>query len=196
MRATRLLVVMLAGWLTGAPAAWATTWTIDRDHTTVSFKIRHLFSKVQGEFKEFAGHFVYDPAQPSIWKAEATIQAASIDTNVSQRDDHLRSGDFFDVANYPTLTFVSTGVRDATATSAKVDGLLELHGVQRPVTLDVEIHGVGKDPWGNVRSGFTATTTVNRKDFGLTWNKAVETRQLLVGEEVEIVLEVEGIAQE
>lgn len=136
------------------------------------------------------------PGQPEQWKAEATIQAASIDTRVQDRDNHLRSKDFFDVEHYPTMTFKSTGVTDATTSSAKLHGLLSLHGVEEPVTLDVQIHGVAKDPWGKVRSGVTATTTLNRKEFGLTWNKVLETGQLLVGEDVEIVLEIEGIAQE
>ncbi len=190
----RVLMAVVAISMLAAPSAWASTWTIDKDHTTVSFKIRHLFSKVQGEFKTFEGTFDYEPGKPGFWKANATIQAASIDTNVEQRDNHLRSKDFFEIETYPAITFVSTGVRDATQTGAKLDGTLTIHGVSQPVVLDLQIHGVGKDPWGNVRSGFTATTTVNRKDFGLTWNQALETGQLLVGEEVEITLEVEGIA--
>ena len=190
-RAATLVSALLAL----APAAHAATYTIDRDHSTVGFKIRHLFSNVQGQFNEFSGMIEYEPDKPETWKVEASIQAASIDTNVEKRDAHLRSKDFFDVETHPALTFRSTGVRDATSTTATLDGLLSLHGVERPVTLDVQIHGVGKDPWGNVRAGFTGTTTVNRKDFGLAWNQTLETGQLLVGEEVEIILEVEGIAQ-
>ncbi len=185
-------VLLVCGW---APVVSAATYAIDKDHTTVGFKIRHLFSYVQGQFNDFAGSFVYEPGQPETWKVQAAIQAGSIDTNVEQRDKHLRSADFFDVATYPTLTFASSQVTAVTPTSAKVHGLLGLHGVEKPVVLDVEIHGVGKDPWGNVRSGFTATTTINRTEFGLTWNQALETGQLLVGEEVEIRLEVEGIVQ-
>lgn len=178
-----------------APAARAATYAIDLDHSTVGFKIRHLFSNVQGQFNDFAGTIDYEPGKPETWKAEATIQAASIDTNVEKRDTHLRSKDFLEVKTFSTLTFRTTGVRDATETSAKLDGILSLHGIEKPVTLDVALHGVGKDPWGNVRAGFTGKTTVNRKDFGLTWNQTLETGQLLVGEEVEITLEVEGIAK-
>ena len=178
-----------------APAAWATTYAIDKDHTTVAFKIRHLFSKVEGTFNEFDGTFDYVPNHPEQWTAAATIQTASINTRVEPRDKHLRSGDFFDVERYPTITFKSTEVTDATATTAKLHGLLTIHGVEKPVILDVEIHGEGKDPWGNVRSGCTATTRINRRDFGLTWNEQLETGQFLVGEEVEITLEIEGIAQ-
>lgn len=188
-------VAAVWGMLLVAPQASATTYAIDQAHTTVSFRVRHLFSYVQSTFNEFEGAFEYVPGQPGQWKAQALIQAASIDTRVEKRDAHLRSKDFFDVERYPTITFTSTGVTDATETTAKLQGLLTIHGVEQPVTLDLVIHGEGKDPWGNVRSGFTATTTLDRKAFGLTWNEALETGQLLVGEEVEITLEVEGIAK-
>ncbi len=191
----RLSLMVLVAMAIFAPSVWATTYQIDQDHTTVSFKIRHLFSKVEGTFNDFAGTFDYVPAHPEQWKAQATIQAASINTRVEKRDAHLRSKDFFEVETYPTITFKSVEVTDATPTSAKVHGLLTIHGVEQPVVLDVTVHGEGKDPWGNVRSGFTATTKSNRKDFGLTWNKALETGQFLVGDEVEIILEVEGVAK-
>ena len=193
MRRVGILVVL--GALVWAPSVWATTYAIDTDHTTVAFKIRHLFSKVEGTFRKFEGGFDYVPGHPEQWQVHATIQAASIDTHVERRDTHLRSADFFDVEHYPTITFKSASMTEATATGAKLNGLLMIHGVEQPVALDLEIHGEGKDPWGNVRSGFTATTRINRKDFGLTWNKTVETGQLLVGEEVEITLEVEGIVK-
>ena len=175
--------------------AWATTYQIDSNHTTVGFKVRHLFAYVRGTFDKFDGSFDYVPDHPEQWQVAATIQADSIDTRVADRDKHLRSADFFDVQKYPTITFKSTGATDATPTSAKLHGLLSIHGVEQPVVLDLAIHGEGKDPWGHLRSGFTATTTLNRKTYGLTWNKAVESGQLLVGEDVEITLEVEGVAK-
>ena len=187
--------VVAAVFLGFASSASATTYEIDKSHTTVAFKIRHLFSFVQGSFRDFSGQFEYTPGSAEGWKAEATVQTTSIDTNVAERDKHLRTADFFDVEKFPTMTFKSTEVTDVTATSAKLHGILTLHGVEKPVVLDVTIHGEGKDPWGNMRSGFSATTTINRKDFGLTWNKAVETGQLLVGEEVQVILEVEGIVK-
>ncbi len=176
-------------------AVFAAEYKIDADHSTVGFKVKHLFSKVQGQFKKFEGTFSYDPADLTQWKAEATIDAASIDTNVEKRDNHLRSKDFFEVEKYPTITFKSTGAHDLSGDKAKVDGLLTIHGVEKPVTLDVEIHGEGADPWGNTRLGMTATTTINRKDFGLAWNQLLESGKVLVGEEVEIVLELEGLKQ-
>jgi len=179
-----------------APAAQATTYKIDQDHTTVSFKIRHLFSYVQGTFNDFEGQFTYDAGAPKAWTVQAVVQAESIDTGVAKRDQHLRSGDFFDAAQYPTLEFRSTEITAATPSSATLRGQLTIHGVERPVAFDLAIHGEGKDPWGNQRSGFTATTTINRTEFGLKWNEALETGQLLVGEEVQITLEVEGVAVE
>ncbi len=188
-------IAVVLGALLVAPPVWATSYTIDQDHSAVTFKIRHLFSYVRGTFNDFDGTFEYVPGAPDQWKAQAVIRAASIDTRVEKRDTHLRSKDFFDVERHPALTFTSTGVSDATQTSAKLQGLLTIHGVEKPIVLDLAVHGEGKDPWGNQRSGFTATTTINRKEFGLTWNEAVETGQWLVGDEVEITLEIEGMAK-
>lgn len=188
-----IAVAAFAAWTAAPSAAFAATYDVDIAHTTVSFKVRHLFSKTQGFFRKFEGVIEYEPGKPESWAASGVIDAASIDTNVEGRDKHLRSPDFFETDKYPTILFRTTGVVSSTETSAKVRGLLTLRGVEKPVELDVQILGVGPDPWGSVRSGFTATTTINRKDFGLTWNKAVETGQLMVGEEVEITLEIEGI---
>ncbi len=188
-----LSVAVLSLVLLSAPSVWAATYAIDTEHTSVTFKIRHLFSQVSGSFNQFEGTIDYEPGKPQTWKTEAVIQAASIDTNVAQRDKHLRSKDFFDAEKYPTLTFKSTKVTEATAEGAKLQGDLTIHGVTKPAVLDLAIHGVGKDPWGNTRAGFTAKTKINRKDFGLDWNQAVETGGVLVGDEVEITLEVEGL---
>lgn len=190
------IVATLSSSLLLVSSSWATEYTVDKSHSSVSFKIRHLFSNVQGAFNEFESSFVFEPNHPEKWRAKAVIQAASIDTQVEQRDNHLRSKDFFDAATYPTITFESTEVTDVTPTKASLHGLLSMHGVQKPIVLDIAIHGEGKDPWGNQRSGFTATTTLNRKDFGLNWNEVLETGQLLVGEEVLITIEIEGIAKE
>lgn len=186
-----LMIALLAG----MPLAWADNYAIDAQHTTVSFKIKHIFTKVQGTFKEFSGSFVYEPGNPANWSVEATIQTASIDTGVAKRDDHLRTKDFFDVETFPTITFQSTEVTDATETTAKIHGNLTLHGVTKPVVLDLDILGAAKDPYGNETAGFQATTTINRKEFGLEWNQVLETGQLLVGEDVEITLDVAGIKQ-
>ncbi|MBI3315476.1 MAG: YceI family protein [Candidatus Omnitrophica bacterium] len=191
-RSSALLWVFL-GFLCFQSPAFAATYAVDPDHSSVSFKVRHLFSQVQGNFTVFEGTLDYEPGKPETWKAGAVIQTTSIDTHVAERDKHLRSADFFDTEKFPTIEFKSAGVKDATATSAKLEGLFKLHGVEKPIVLDVQIHGVGKDPWGNVRAGFTAKGKINRKDFGLSWNEVLETGQLLIGEEVEITLEIEGM---
>ncbi|MBI3307471.1 MAG: polyisoprenoid-binding protein [Candidatus Omnitrophica bacterium] len=189
------IALLLLTFLSHVPCGLAANYNLDPDHTSINFKIRHLFSKVSGNFTQFEGKVEYDPDKPETWKTTATIQAASIDTRVPPRDKHLRSKDFFDVEKFPTLTFESTKVTDVADGRAKLHGNLTIHGVTKEVVFDLEIHGVGKDPWGNVRAGFTATAKINRKDFGLNWNEAVETGQLLVGEEVEITLEIEAIQE-
>jgi len=189
---TAALLILMTLILT--PVAFAATYTVDKDHTTVSFKIRHLFTKVQGFFRDFEGTLEYTPGESQNWKASGTIDVATLDTNVEERDKHLRSSDFFDAENFPTIFFETTGVIELNEAEdqGKMNGLLTLHGVQKPVVLDVELLGAGKDPWGNELISFTVSTRINRKDFGLTWNKAVETGQLLVGEEVDIVIEIEA----
>lgn len=186
--------VAVALTLLGAGLSWAAEYTIDPDHSKVLFKIRHLgISTVTGRFDKFSGAFAFDPKNIQASKVTATVEATSIDTDVAKRDEHLRSADFFDVEKFPQITFVSKEIRDAQGGKFKVAGDLTIHGVTKPVTLDVELVGTVKDPWGNERAGFSATATINRKDFGLTWNKALETGGLLVGEEVWISLEIEGI---
>lgn len=196
MKQFRFLTLTFLGALFLSPPLFAATYKLDPDHTSVSFKIKHILSYVPGSFREFEGSFDYDPEKPDTWKVTATIQAKSIDTHVAPRDKHLRSPDFFDVEKFPTITFVSNGVSDVTSAHANLHGLLTLHGVQKPVVLSLDINGVAKDPWGNVRASFTATTTVSRKDFGLLWNQVLESGQFLVGDEVMITLEAEGLLQQ
>jgi len=187
-----LVALALPAW------AGAATYAVDKDHTSVAFKVRHLFTSVVGHFGEFSGTIELDPAAPAAASVRGEIAATSIDTNNAKRDEHLRSADFFDVAKHPSIAFVSTKVSDVdpAAKTAKLHGNLTMHGVTKPVVLDVAYLGTGKDPWGNVRGGFTATTTVTRKDFGLSWNETLETGGVLVGEEVEIEINVEGLLQE
>lgn len=173
--------------------SWAAVYRVDADHTTVSFKVRHLFSRVQGQFNKFEGTIDYEPGKPEAWKTSGTIDVSSLSTNVDKRDKHLKSADFFDAEKYPTITFKSTKVTGATESNAKLEGLLSIRGVEKPVVLDLEIHGVGNDPWGNTRAGFTATTKINRQDFGMKWNQTLDTGGVLVGDEVEITLEIEGV---
>ena len=180
-----------------AAAAHAANWKVDRSHTTVGFSVSHIFTSVQGRFDRFDGTIVFDPAKPESAAVRATVEAASINTNNAKRDKHLRSGDFFDVGKHPTLSFESTGgVTGVKENRGKLAGNLTIHGVTRPVVFDVTFRGQGNDPWGNVRAGFAASLTINRKDYGLNWNEVLETGGLLVGEEVEIRIDVEGILDE
>lgn len=191
---SRFLVLVL--FIALALPALADTYVIDQAHSSVSFKIRHLMvSKVRGTFDMFEGWFEYTPKKPKVWKAAATISTASINTANEKRDDHLRTGDFFDVEKYPKMEFVSTGVEVPKRGPIKLKGNLTLHGVTKPVTLDLEGGEIVKDPWGNTRTGFSATGKINRKDFGIIWNKGLEAGGVMIGEDVEILIEVEGILQ-
>ena len=181
---------------------WASTslaeiYDIDPAHTSVLFRVRHLFTTVAGRFENFDGKITFDEKEPAKTRVEGSIDAATINTNVTKRDDHLRSADFFDVAKFPKITFESTGVTDLdpTGKKGKMQGTLTLHGVSRSVVLDASFLGKGKDPGGHERAGFHGTTTINRKDFGLTWNKALESGGLLVGDDVTIEIDVEGVQQ-
>jgi len=176
-------------------AALAAVWTIDPEHSTIGFKVRHLMvSNVQGNFSKHTGTVDINDKDISKSKVEISIDTNSINTQVQKRDDHLRSADFFDVAKYPTMTFVSKKVAKAGKDKLKVIGDLTLHGVTKEVVLAVDGPSQeAKDPWGNIRKGATATAKINRKDFGLTWNKALETGGVVVGDEISIILEIEMI---
>jgi polyisoprenoid-binding protein YceI len=161
-------------------------WNVDAAHSEVGFTARHLMvSKVRGQFKEFSAVVSVGPTfeQSSV---EATVQMASVDTNSADRDTHVKSADFFDVENNPTMTFTSTKVTDHS-----LEGLLTIKGVSKPVSFDLDFGGVSADPWGGTRAGFEATTEINRKDFGLSWNVAIEGGGALVGEKVKITLDVQ-----
>jgi polyisoprenoid-binding protein YceI len=168
------------------------TYTIDPAHSGAHFTVRHMMiTNVRGGFKKVTGTVVYDPENPANSTVQAEIDAASINTNDDQRDAHLRSADFLDVEKFPTITFRSTTVEPAGAEEWKVTGDLTIHGVTRPVVLKVEGPGEeSKDPWGNFRTGASATTKIKRSDFGLTWNAALEAGGLLVGDELKIELEL------
>ncbi len=172
------------------------TYQLDSSHSAAHFSVRHMMiSNVRGEFTKVSGTIWYDPENPRNSKVEASIDAASIATREPQRDAHLRSADFLDVEKYPVLTFRSKSVSGEQG-DWKVTGDLTIRGVTREVTFDVEgPTPETRDPWGNARIGATATGKINRKDFGLTWNTALETGGVLVGDEVKLTLDVEGVRQ-
>jgi polyisoprenoid-binding protein YceI len=170
-----------------------TTWTIDASHTTVEFVAKHMMiTTVKGRFAEVAGTIIADEAQIDNSSVEVTMRAASLDTRSEQRDAHLRSPDFLDVEQYPEVTFRSTAVR-GTKESFQVTGDLTIRGVTRPITLDVEFGGEGKDPWGGTRASFSAHGKFDRRDFGLTWNVALETGGILVSNDVKINIEAQAV---
>jgi polyisoprenoid-binding protein YceI len=172
-----------------------TSWNIDTSHSGVHFAVRHMvIAKVRGAFTRWQGTVKFDPAALDDAKVSVSIDAASIDTREEKRDAHLRSADFFDVENHPTLTFESTKVERVSDEQYRVIGDLTIRGVTKQVVLETEALGTGKDPWGNQRIAFQATTSVNRRDFGLTWNQALEAGGVLVGDKIEISLEVQAIA--
>jgi polyisoprenoid-binding protein YceI len=171
-------------------------WEIDSSHSGIHFSVRHLvIAKVRGQFTRWTGTITAPSGDLTRGSLDVVIDAASIDTGVADRDAHLRSADFFDVERFPELTFTATGVEAAGDDRLRVKGQLTIKGVTRDVTLDVESLGQTKDPWGNQRMGFSAKTAVDRKDFGLTWNQALETGGLVVGDRIEIEVEVEAVKQ-
>jgi polyisoprenoid-binding protein YceI len=168
-------------------------YTIDAAHTTVQFTVRHLMiSKVRGRFGAFEGTLELESGNDLPRAIDVKIDAASIDTREPQRDQHLRSADFFDVENFSHLAFVSKRI-EGTPAEFRIYGDLTIHGVTREVALDGEFEGRATDPWGGQRVGYTASTTINRKDFGLTWNQALEFGGVMVGDDVKIELDVQAV---
>jgi polyisoprenoid-binding protein YceI len=177
---------------TGLPGYAAGTWTIDPVHSEVGFSVRHMMvSKIRGKFTTFTGEIVTG-ADPVDSSATAEIDLSSIDTGNEQRDDHLRSADFFDTAKTPTMTYRSTGIRPD-GDDFVVDGELTLRGVTRQVPLRLELNGFGPDAYGGVRAGFTATGEINRTDFGVSWNAAIEAGGVVVADKVTLHLEIEAV---
>jgi polyisoprenoid-binding protein YceI len=178
-----------------APQSAISTWTIDPTHSVAEFKVKHMMiSNVKGQFSGISGTLTLDEGDLTNAKIEASIDAASINTRDAQRDAHLKSADFFDVEKFPTLSFTSTRVTRKADDELEVEGDLTIHGVTRTVRFAVEgPTAAGKDPWGNTRIGLSATTKINRKDYGLTWNAALETGGILVGEDVTITLDVQFV---
>jgi polyisoprenoid-binding protein YceI len=170
------------------------TWNIDASHSTLGFSVRHLvIAKVHGKFTKFNGAVKLDEQDLAASEVNVTLEAASIDTSEPKRDEHLRSADFFDVVAHPQLTFASKRIEKTGADAFKVTGDLSIHGVKKEVALDVEYSGKGKDPWGNERVAFTGKTSINRTEFGLKWNQALEAGGVLVGEKIEISFDVQAV---
>jgi polyisoprenoid-binding protein YceI len=172
----------------------ATTWNFDTTHSTVNFTVRHLMvTKVHGSFKTWSGSLSFDDADISKSHFEASIDAASVDTKEEKRDAHLRAPDFFDAEKFPKLTFKSTKIVKKGDEEATVTGDLTIHGVTKSVDIAVEINGEVKDPWGGTRRGFTGKTSISRKDFGMTFNAALDAGGVMVGDKIDITLEIQAV---
>ncbi len=179
---------------TTLPTTLTGSYVIDPTHSRVGFVARHaMVAKVRGSFNEFAGTGYFDAENPAASRLELTIQAASIDTRNADRDAHLRSNDFFDMENHPEIRFISTAVEQVDADNYRVTGDLTINGITKPVTVDLEYTGTAVDPYGNQRVGFEGKTTVNRRDWGINWNAALEAGGVLVGEKVVLEFEVSAI---
>lgn len=171
-------------------------WTIDNSHSAIHFSARHMMiSTVRGEFSTFSGTVNFNEENPALSSVEVEIEPASLSTRDSQRDGHLKSPDFFDVENHPIATFKSTRAEATGTSKGKLYGDLTIKGITHPVVLDVEYNGQSKSPWGTTSAGFNASTKINRKDWDLNWNVALETGGVLVGEEVKIEIEAEIVKQ-
>jgi polyisoprenoid-binding protein YceI len=174
-------------------ATGAAVFQIDGAHSEVRFRVRHLLSRVGGQFRTFDGSIAFDPARPESARVNVTIDAASIDTGVADRDAHLRSDDFFAADTHPHITFVSDEVTSTGGDRFVVAGTLTIRGVSRRIELPVAYLGIARDPYGRELAAFESTVRLNRKDFGLTWNAALETGGVLVGDDVEITLDIEAV---
>lgn len=170
------------------------TFAIDKTHSEATFQVRHLITKVRGRFTDFGGAIDFNADAPTQSAVRFEVQAASIDTGTPDRDKHLRSDDFFAVEQFPTLTFVSTAIASRGGSAYDVTGNLTMRGVTKAITIPVTLLGTAIDPWGNEKIAFEGEVTINRKDFGLNWNAALETGGFLVGDEVRIGLQIQAAA--
>jgi len=189
IRRSALAVLILAA----APLFAAETFTVDKVHSNAQFTIRHLMSKVTGKFTDVEGAVQVDRAKPEASAVEFKIKTASIDTANKQRDDHLRSPDFFDAANNPEITFKSTKMKATGKDNYQVTGTLTIRGVSKEITVPVTLLGEMKDPWGNDRMGFEVQTTLNRKDYNILWNKTLDAGGYLLGDDVTVALTLEAV---
>ena len=192
----KLQALALAATL-ASPVATATadTFVVDRAHSEVGFKVRHFLSRTPGRFNDFTGRIQLDPARPEAGQVEFRVRASSVDTGIEDRDKHLRTADFFDVAKYPEIVFRSETIKKAAKDRYDVTGTLSLRGVDKRITLPVTFLGITKDPWGGERAGFSTAITLDRKEFGMLWNKALDQGGFVLGDEVWITLEIEALKE-
>ena len=193
MNIRRLLLSSIIAIVVAVPTFAADVFTVDKTHSSTAFKIRHLISKVTGRFSDFSGTINFDRTKPENSTVEFIINAASIDTDNDNRDKHLRSADFFEADKYPHITFKSTSIKAVGKDKYNVTGNFTMHGVTKTITLPVEITGVMKDPQGNERIGFATAITIDRKDYDIVWNRTLDEGGVLLGDEVDVMIELETI---
>jgi polyisoprenoid-binding protein YceI len=178
-----------------ATPALAETWVVDKAHSDATFQVRHMMSRVRGSFTDFTGTITADPTRPEAASVEFTVKAASIDTANDNRDKHLRSADFFEAEKFPEITFKSSRVRATAKDQYEVTGTLTMRGVSKEVTIPVSFLGFGKDPYGNEKAGFAIDFILNRKDYGIVWNKALDSGGLLLGDLIQVSINLETSKQ-
>jgi len=172
---------------------FADTYTIDKSHSEATFQVRHLVSKVSGKFEDFDGKINIDPTKPAASTVEFTIEASTVNTGVADRDKHLRTADFFDTDKFPEITFKSTSIKSSGKKDVyTVTGNLTMRGVTKQITFPVQFLGFIRDPWGNDKAGFSLATTLNRKDYGVNWNKALDNGGVLVSDQVDVAINIEA----
>ena len=169
------------------------TFVIDADHSEVGFSVRHLMSRTRGRFARFTGEIQLDRVQPENSSVRFEVDAASIDTRQKDRDAHLRSPEFFDVERFPVVRFTSRNIEKLDGERFRVEGALEMRGILKPVTLEVSYLGIARDPWGNERAGFSTQTIVNRKEFGMVWNAALDNGGVILGDDVTLTIDLETV---
>ena len=195
MRARRALpaLLFLATWISAQATPAADTYTLDRSHSSVGFRIRHLLSNVSGRFGDFSGTIELDTADPTKSIVHLTIKTASVDTSEPRRDADLKGPNFFDVEKNPEMTFVGSKIAKGTGSTYQVTGAFTMHGVTKELTIPVEYLGAAKDPWGNDRAAFSTTFVLNRQDYGIVWNKTLDAGGTLVGNEVTVTIDLEAV---
>jgi len=181
--------------IAASSAGAAEVYNVDKVHSEVSFQVKHLMSSVRGRFTDFAGAVSVDAARPEASSVEFTVKTASVDTAIADRDKHLRSADFFDAEKLPEISFKSTAISKTGENSYAVTGNFTMHGVTKQVTLPVTFTGYAKDPWGGERAGFALATTLNRKDYGMVWNKVLDAGGMLLSDDVRIEISLEAVKQ-
>ena len=191
LRSILITALIATPLLAQTPAATTEAWGIDKAHSNVQFKVRHLMANVTAGFNDFDGAINIDRVNPAKSSVEFTIQAKSIDTANENRDNHLRSADFFDVEKFPTISFKSSSVKAKSKNDFDVTGDLTMHGVTKTIVLPVTFLGFGKDPRGNEKGGFEIETTLNRKDYGIVWNRAIDEGGVLLGDDVKVTINLE-----